>query len=150
MCADSRHLPLMARNEQSLRRVEKQRTNHKRIVVVVEDDRPIGELLASIINDEDGYVAIHVTRPSEALQTLSKIKPDLIVLDVGLPGMNGIELYDRIRLDERLRRVPVMFETAVFREYRGEFAQRGITAIMEKPFDVGDFVKRVHELAPLN
>jgi len=130
--------------------VEKMKPNHKRIVVVVEDDRPIGELLASIINDEDGYVAIHVTRPSEALNTLSKIKPDLIVLDVGLPGMNGIELYDRIRLDERLRRVPVMFETAVFREYRNEFKQRGITAVMEKPFDVGEFVRRVHDLAPLN
>ena len=128
--------------------MEKQKANHKRIVFVVEDDRPIGELLASIINDEDGYVAVHVTRPSEALQTLSKIKPDLIVLDVGLPGMNGLELYDRIRLDERLRRVPVMFETAVGREYRGEFTKRGITAVMAKPFDIGDFVRRVHELAP--
>ena len=128
--------------------MENQKANHKRIVVVVEDDRPIGELLASIINDEDGYVAVHVMRPSEALETLSKIEPDLIVLDVGLPGMNGLELYDRIRLDERLRRVPVMFETAVGREYRREFTKRGITAVMAKPFDIGDFVRRVHELAP--
>jgi DNA-binding response OmpR family regulator len=125
-----------------------QKALHKRVVVVVEDDRPIGELLAAIINEEDGYVAIHVARPSEALRTLEKIKPDLIVLDVGLPGMSGIELYDRIRQDERLRRVPVMFETAVSTEYRTEFQRRGITAIVEKPFDVSDFVQRVHELAP--
>jgi CheY-like chemotaxis protein len=125
-----------------------QRSLHKRVVVVVEDDRPIGELLAAIINEEDGYVAIHVMRPAEALRTLEKIKPDLIVLDVGLPGMSGIELYDRIRQDERLRRVPVMFETAVSAEYRAEFQRRGITAIVEKPFDVSDFVQRVHELAP--
>ena len=130
--------------------VADQGTKHKRVVVVVEDDRPIGELLASIINDEDGYMAIHVMRPSEALETLARIKPDLIVLDVGLPGMNGLELYDRIRLDERLRLVPVMFETAVFREYRSEFGRRGITAVMEKPFDIGDFVQRVHQLAPPN
>jgi DNA-binding response OmpR family regulator len=125
-----------------------QKALHKRVVVVVEDDRPIGELLAGIINEEDGYVAIHVTRPSEALKTLEKIKPDLIVLDVGLPGMSGIELYDRIRQDERLRRVPVMFETAVLTQYRKEFQRRGITAIVEKPFDVSEFVRRVHELAP--
>jgi DNA-binding response OmpR family regulator len=123
-----------------------QRSLHKRVVVVVEDDRPIGELLASIINEEDGYVAIHVTRPAEALRTLEKIRPDLI--DVGLPGMSGIELYDRIRQDERLRRVPIMFETAVSAEYRTEFQRRGITAIVEKPFDVSEFVQRVHELAP--
>ena len=125
-----------------------QKALHKRVVVVVEDDRPIGELLASIINEEDGYVAIHVTRPSDALHTLEKIKADLIVLDVGLPGMSGLELYDRIRQDERLRRIPVMFETAVSTEYRKEFQRRGITAIVEKPFDVRDFVKQMHELAP--
>src|ERR1051325_1221427 len=67
----------------------------KRVVLVVEDDRPIGELLASIINDEDGYVAIHVTRPRDALQVLTKVRPDLLVLDVGLPEMSGIELYDK-------------------------------------------------------
>ncbi len=125
-----------------------QRTVNKRVVVVVEDDRPVGELLASIINEEDGYVAIHVTRASEALRTLDRIKPDLILLDVGLPGMNGLELYDRIRADERLRQVPVLFETAVSRQYKGEFLRRGITAIVEKPFEVSEIVRRMHEMAP--
>jgi DNA-binding response OmpR family regulator len=120
----------------------------KRIVIVVEDDRPIGELLAAIINDEDGYLAIHVMRPTEALETLKRVKPDLLVLDVGLPGMSGIELYDRIRQDERLRRVPVMFETAVGSSYRGEFQRRGITTIIEKPFDLNDIVRNVRRLAP--
>ena len=92
-----------------------------RVVVVVEDDKPIGELLAGVINEEDGYRAIHVTRPSEALRTMEQIKPDLLVLDVGLPGMSGLELYDRLHEDERLRSVPVMFETAVSREHASEF-----------------------------
>src|SRR5215475_9655953 len=78
----------------------------KRVVLVVEDDRPIGELLASIINDEEGYVAIHVTRPGDALEILKKVRPDLLVLDVGLPEMSGIELYDRVQADEQLRRIP--------------------------------------------
>src|SRR5687768_9599333 len=78
-------------------RMAKSASGRRRVVVVVEDDRPVGELLASIINDEEGYYAIHLTRPTEALETLKKIKPDLLVLDVGLPGMSGIELYDRVR-----------------------------------------------------
>lgn len=126
---------------------ERQRTR-KRIVVVVEDDRPIGELLASIINDEEGYVALHVTRPAEALETLKRVQPDLLVLDVGLPGMNGIELYDRIRQIDRLRRVPVVFETAVADEHRKDFERRGIDAVIEKPFDLNDIVRYVHALAP--
>src|SRR6195256_2000648 len=107
----------------------------RRVVIVVEDDRPVGELLASIINDEEGYYAIHVTRPTEALETLKHVKPDLLVLDVGLPGMSGIELYDRVRQDEKLQRVPVMFETAVAREHKSEFTERGIQHVIEKPFD---------------
>jgi two-component system, OmpR family, phosphate regulon response regulator PhoB len=120
----------------------------KRVVMVVEDDRPVGELLASAINDEEGYYAIHVTRPTDALETLKNVKPDLLVLDVGLPGMSGIELYDRVRQDEKLRGVPVMFETAVAREHQGDFMRRGIQNVLEKPFDLDEVVRYVHRLAP--
>ena len=127
----------------------KSASGRRRVVVVVEDDRPVGELLASIINDEDGYYALHVSRPTEALETLKKIKPDLLVLDVGLPGMSGIELYDRVRQDENLKRVPVMFETAVASENRLEFKRRGIQHVIEKPFELDEIVRTVQELAPI-
>jgi len=120
----------------------------KRVVMVVEDDRPIGELLAGVINDEEGYRAIHVTRPTEALRAMEQLKPDLLVLDVGLPGMSGFELYDLLREDKRLRNVPVMFETAVSRENGAEFRKRGIRTVLQKPFDLSDLIASVKELAP--
>lgn len=120
----------------------------KRVVMVVEDDRQVGELLASVINDEEGYYAIHLMRPTEALETLKTVKPDLLVLDVGLPEMSGIELYDRVRADEKLTRVPVMFETAVAREHRNDFKRRGIRHVIEKPFDLDEVMRCVHRLAP--
>src|SRR5215210_3929509 len=119
-----------------------------RIVIVVEDDRPIGELLAGVINEEEGYRAIHVTRPTDALRTLEQVKPDLLVLDVGLPGMSGLELYDRLQKDERLREIPVMFETAVSREHAPEFRKRGIRKVLQKPFDLNELIARVKALAP--
>jgi DNA-binding response OmpR family regulator len=119
-----------------------------RVVIVVEDDRPIGELLAGVINDEDGYRAFHVTRPSDALRALEQVKPDLLVLDVGLPGMSGIELYDRLQKDVRLCDVPVMFETAVSREHGAEFRKRGIRNVLQKPFDLNELIASVKELAP--
>jgi two-component system sensor histidine kinase ChiS len=120
----------------------------QRIVVVVEDDAPIGQLLAGVINQEEGYRAIHVTRPTEALRTLEQLRPDLLVLDVGLPGMSGLELYDRLRQDERLRSVPVIFETAVSREHAPEFQRRGIRKVLQKPFDLNELIADVKELAP--
>ena len=116
--------------------------------MVVEDDRPIGELLAGVINDEDGYRAILVTRPTEALHTCEQVKPDLLLLDVGLPGMSGLELYDRLHEDERLRRVPIIFETAVSREYGPEFRKRGIRKVLQKPFDLNELIADIKELAP--
>lgn len=119
-----------------------------RVVIVVEDDQPIGELLAGVINDEDGYRAFHVSRPTEALHALEQVKPDLLVLDVGLPGMSGLELYDRLQKDDRLRNVPVMFETAVSREHGAEFRKRGIRKVLQKPFDLNELIANVKELAP--
>lgn len=119
-----------------------------RIVLVVEDDKPIGELLAGVINDEEGYHAIHVTQPTEALHAMEQVRPDLLVLDVGLPGMSGFELYDRLHLDERLRGVPVMFETAVARENGAEFLKRGIRNVLQKPFDLSELIANVKALAP--
>lgn len=123
-------------------------TTRKRIVLVVEDDKPIGELLAGVINDEEGYRAIHVTRPTDALRAMEQVKPDLLVLDVGLPGMSGLELYDRLHLDERLRNVPVMFETAVSKEHGAEFRKRGIRHVLQKPFDLSELIANVRALAP--
>jgi DNA-binding response OmpR family regulator len=119
-----------------------------RVVVVVEDDRPIGELLAGVINEERGYRAILLTRPTEALHAIEQVKPDLLVLDVGLPGMSGLELYDRLHQDERLRGVPVIFETAVSREYWHEFRKRGIRKVLQKPFDLNELIDDIKELAP--
>jgi DNA-binding response OmpR family regulator len=119
-----------------------------RVVLVVEDDWPIGQLLAGVINEEEGYRAFHVTRPTDALSAVKQVKPDLFVLDVGLPGMSGLELYDRLRQDERLRDVPVLFETAVSREHSGEFRKRGIRKVLQKPFDLNDLIACVKELAP--
>ncbi len=124
------------------------RNSRTRVVIIVEDDEPIGELLAGAINDQEGYQAFHVMRPSDALRAMEQVKPDLLVLDVGLPGMSGLELYDRLRQDERLRDVPVMFETAVAREHMSEFRRRGIRKVLQKPFDLNELVAGVKELAP--
>jgi CheY-like chemotaxis protein len=63
--------------------------------------------------------------------------------------MSGLELYDRIKRDERLRDVPVVFETALSRDYNDEFKRRGIKTVIEKPFDVNEIVRTVRRLAPV-
>src|SRR2546423_15299241 len=77
-----------------------------RLVLIVEDDESTGNVLASALNDERGYRAQRVATAGEALEALTHIDPDLMVLDIRLPGMSGLELYDHIRADDRFRTLP--------------------------------------------
>lgn len=119
----------------------------RKVVLVVEDEVAIGQLIADAISDEEGYCAIHVSAPMAALEATKHVTPDVMVVDVRLPGMSGFELYDRLQKDPRTRHVPVLFETASGSEALREFRRRGIATYVKKPFDLNVIVGYVKRLA---
>lgn len=119
------------------------------MVLVVEDDDPIAELLTGAINEEPGYVAMRVARGTDALQALSAVNADVVLMDIGLPGMSGLEVLDQMRDDARLRKVPVVFQTGAAPEHANEMRVRGIASFVKKPFDLNHIVAYVKKLAPL-
>ncbi|MDQ2912675.1 MAG: response regulator [Chloroflexota bacterium] len=121
-------------------------TGARKVVLVVEDEPAIGRLIADAISDEPGYCAIHVALPTAALEATKHVTPDVMVVDVRLPGMSGFELYDRLRKDPRTSKIPVLFETASGADAMREFRRRGIATYVKKPFDLNvivGYVKRV-------
>jgi DNA-binding response OmpR family regulator len=116
--------------------------------LVVEDEHTIGQLIADAISDEPGYCAIHVSGSGAALEATKHVTPDVMVVDVRLPGMSGFELYDRLKNDPRTSKIPVLFETANGAEAMGEFRRRGIATYVQKPFDLNEVVAYVKRLAP--
>jgi DNA-binding response OmpR family regulator len=121
--------------------------DERKVVLVVEDERAIGKLIADAISDEPGFSAIHVGQAAAAIETAKQVNPDVIVVDVRLPGMSGFELYDLLRTDPRMSNVPVLFETATGGESIAEFRRRGIATYVKKPFDLNDVVAYVKRLA---
>lgn len=119
-----------------------------RLVLIVEDDKTTGDLLASAINDQRGYSALTVRSADEALDALGRVDPDLLVVDIRMPGMSGLELYDRVRADPRFRSLPVVFETGTGREHAQELRDRGIATYIKKPFDLDELVRFVKRLVP--
>jgi len=119
----------------------------RKVVLVVEDEPSIGRLIADAISDEPGYCAIHVGESAAALEATKHVTPDVMVIDVRLPGMSGLELYDRLKQDPRTSRIPVLFETANGAEALGEFRRRGIATFVNKPFDLNVIVAYVKRLA---
>jgi DNA-binding response OmpR family regulator len=122
--------------------------DRKHVVVIGEDDEPIATLLRDSINDEDGYQAVVVSDGALVIDTIRQVHADLLILDIMMPGLNGFEVFDRVRADTEIRDMPVLFVSAATNQYDGDFAQRGIKDVISKPFDLNDLLARVRILCP--
>ena len=120
----------------------------KRVVVIGEDDEPIARLLRDAINDEPAYQAVIVPDGALVLETVRQVHADLLILDVMMPGLNGIEVYDRIRADQQVRDMPVLFVTAAGNNFQRQFGERHISEVIQKPFDLNDLLQKVRDLCP--
>jgi len=120
----------------------------KKVVVIGEDDEPIATLLRDSINDEDGYQSVVVSDGALVIETVRQVHADLLILDIMMPGLNGFEVFDRVRADTDIRDMPVLFVSAATSQYDKDFVQRGITDVISKPFDLNDLLERVRVLCP--
>ncbi|MGC9328053.1 MAG: response regulator [Candidatus Hinthialibacter sp.] len=103
----------------------------KRIALV--EDNPDNRLLVHVILEET-YEVIEYASGMEALQGLKADKPDLVLLDISLPEMDGVEVLRRIREDESLRDLPVVALTAHAMDGdREKFLDAGFDDYLTKP-----------------
>ena len=79
--------------------------------LIVEDDRDIVALFRHVL-DIAGYQTEMIMNGREAMTRLENFRPDIVLLDLQLPGMSGVEILRRMRADERLADVPVVVITA--------------------------------------
>ena len=99
----------MSQNTESLL---KETSVTTKTILIVEDDPGIGSFLVEAITQETPYRAIVATDSHAALKLMQHFKPDLLILDYGLPGMNGIELYDRLHINKEFAALPAILITA--------------------------------------
>ena len=113
-------------------------------IVIVEDDATIAEFMKEALSTENGYTVATVGDGAEALDLMAQVTTDLVILDYGLPGLSGIDVYDhlRARLD---RTMPaVLFVSASLPH--DELAARGVTDFLAKPFELDALLQRVATL----
>jgi CheY-like chemotaxis protein len=118
----------------------------KRVIVIGEDDEPIATLLQESISDEPGYRGVIVADGAEIINTLRAVSADLLILDIMMPGLDGFEVYDQVRADPQLGKMPILFLTAAATQYDTQLKQRNITDIVSKPFDLNQLIDRVRTL----
>ena len=114
-------------------------------VFIVEDDEAIGELLVQAIEQETSYQAVLASDGFQALKMLRTVKPDLILLDYSLPGMNGLELYDTIHTVKALKHLPVLIVSAETARIQKEIKARQLPQL-QKPFDLANLLQAIERL----
>lgn len=92
---------------------ETEKVEEKNInILIAEDDEFIRDIYNRIFS-MNGYIVHLATNGVEALEKLEEVVPDLILLDIMMPYQNGKEVFKKIKQDERLKNVPVVFLTNV-------------------------------------
>lgn len=112
-------------------------------ILVVEDEEVVRETLAYNLQQE-GYQVLATGDGSEALQIIRERRPDLIVLDIMLPGMDGLSVCRAIRRDKEIAYIPIIMLTA--RGTQGDKMvglDSGADDYITKPFGLGEFLARV-------
>ncbi len=113
-------------------------------ILVIDDDRAVVRLLVVRL-EEEGYTVLSAATSDEGLKLVTVFTPDLVLLDMGLPDMSGLEVLKRIRVINPT--LPVIVVTGNTDPQRArEALELGAVAYIDKPFDV-PYLKRVVAMA---
>src|SRR6056300_1590889 len=112
-------------------------------ILIIDDDEKLNQLLEGFLSDF-GFSVLTATHPEKGLKKLKHKSPDLVILDVMLPGMDGFEVCKKIRQQSS---VPIIMLTA-----RGELMDKvvglelGADDYLPKPFEPRELVARIHSI----
>jgi DNA-binding response OmpR family regulator len=114
-------------------------------ILVIEDERHIARLLDHILTKE-GY-EVEVAHDAEsALETIESFEPDALLLDIGLPGISGLDFLRQIRLDTRWASLVVLVLSAHWFEHDDpSIADAGATAQCPKPIAPSKLLRKLRE-----
>jgi CheY-like chemotaxis protein len=109
-------------------------------ILIADDDGALREALRLIL-DAEGYRCVEAADGEEAVDLARQSPPRLVLLDLMMPGLDGIAVARRLRADPRTRSAHIQCLTACKESNLGSAARRaGAEAVLTKPFDIGDLL----------
>jgi len=114
---------------------------------MVVEDEPENRLFIGLMLRTEGYDVIEAEDGPTALDLLGAgSDPEMILLDVMMPGLNGWQVFERLREDPRWRSIPVVMLTALAQRADVERAvQLGVDGYLTKPFEPADLIHTIEE-----
>lgn len=121
-----------------------------KIILVIEDDETMRSALKKIF-EMDGFVVKLAADSSELTQILDQVTPDLILMDVGLPWLNGLELGQLLKEHKELKHIPLVYVSGKTSDEDVKKAfEIGADDYIKKPFEIENLKNTVHSLLKIN
>ena len=115
--------------------------------ILVVDDTPANVKLLVDVLGAKGFVTSAAVNGEEALAKIAAAPPDLVLMDIQLPDINGIEAFERIRADPGTAAVPVVaFTASVTPTDRNRITQAGFSGFVSKPIELKQFLATVKRM----
>ena len=116
-----------------------------RQILVVEDNERNMKLVRELL-EATGYRVIEAATGSQALDLARERRPDLVLMDIRLPDIDGVEALSRLRADDRTASIPVLAVTAqAMQGDRERCLAAGFDGYLSKPVDVAELIQAVRE-----
>jgi len=114
--------------------------------ILVADDSPfVLEIVETVLKSE-GFEVITASDGIEAWDKIQKERPDIVIVDIIMPGLNGYQICEKIKHDEELKSLPVLVLTTKAQDKDIELAQAsGADLYMTKPFDPDELAAKVRK-----
>ena len=119
-------------------------------VLVAEDEPDVADALRQALIERLDVATDVVANGALVMDAVTACRPDLLILDVALPGLNGLDVFDLLRSDPRLVGVPVLFLTGLPERAETASAATGVHEVLAKPFDVNDLIVRAARLMEIS
>jgi DNA-binding response OmpR family regulator len=113
-------------------------------ILVVDDEEPIRDLLKGFLEGQ-GYTVVLASNGKEGILSAANENPHLILLDVRMPELDGIETCVALRANEKTRAIPIILATA-FRDVLADALEAGVDDFVTKPFHLAELLHRVEAL----
>ena len=117
----------------------------RKCVLVIDDDLPIRGMLAAALR-QHGFQVLLAGDGGEGQRALTIHHPDIVLLDLAMPGMNGWDFLQRLQETGHLGQIPVIVVSAHVRVEPQALLQMGVAAILPKPFNLPELIELIEHL----
>jgi Response regulator containing CheY-like receiver, AAA-type ATPase, and DNA-binding domains len=116
-------------------------------VLVIDDDPPLRGMLAAALG-RAGFHVLLAGDGDEGLRALAVHRPDVILLDLAMPGLNGWDFIQRLKETGYLGTIPIIVLSAHLHVDPQALLQLGVAAILPKPFNLPELIDLIEHLSP--